>query len=380
MNEEITESVIGFDALFESMLKCKKGVAWKGSVASFYLNGIGRTLKLERELKDGTYKAGTPVVFTITHPKKREIVSIRFRDRIYQRSLNDNRIYPEVAEKLLPENAACQKGKGTDYARKMLLEYMRDMQKRYRSGYYVLQCDIKGYYPNMKHEVATDVFREMISSDDVYNMAAKVLRDQYAGDTGYNPGSQMIQIVGIAALDYIDRYITGELGISHYVRYMDDFILMHPDKDYLKECMERIREKLSEREFRLNDRKTRIYKADAGIVFLGFVFKPRPSGKIVISVRPEKVKEEKKKLKKLVRKAEKGEIPVPKVYEHYRIWRSTVVWDGNKKSRKQNIRKHGFRSDNHRMTMRMDAYFKKLCTEVLKNDNRRDQETEKNDR
>lgn len=379
MNEEIIESVIGFDTLFESMLKCKKGVAWKGSVASFYLNGIERTLKLEQELKDGSYKAGTPVVFTITHPKKREIVSIRFRDRIYQRSLNDNRIYPEVSTRLLPENAACQKGKGTDYARKMLLGYMRDMQKKHRADYYVLQCDIKGYYPNMKHEVATDIFKEMIGPDEVYNMAAKVLREQYAGDTGYNPGSQMIQIVGIAALDYIDRYITGELGISHYVRYMDDFILMHPDKGYLKECMGKIGSKLAEKEFRLNDKKTRIYRADAGITFLGFVFKPRSSGKIVVSVRPDKVKAEKKKLKKLVRKAARGETPIPKVYEHYRIWRSTAVWDGNKQSRKKNIRKHGFRSDNHKMVMRMDAYFKKLCTEELNNDSGRSKEAEKND-
>ena len=96
MNDEITESVIGFDALFESMLKCKKGVIWKGSTASFYLNGIEKCLKLEKELKEGTYKSGKPVTFTITHPKKREIVSIRFRDRVYQRSLNDNYIYPEV--------------------------------------------------------------------------------------------------------------------------------------------------------------------------------------------------------------------------------------------------------------------------------------------
>lgn len=253
------------------------------------------------------------------------------------------------------------------------------MQKACNSNYYVLQCDIKGYYPNMKHEVAMDVFRKMIGSDEVYDMAARVLREQYAGDTGYNPGSQMIQIVGIAALDYVDRYITEELGVSHYVRYMDDFILMHEDRSYLIECRNRIAGKLAEREFRLNDRKTRIFPAKEGITFLGFIFKPRPTGKIMVIVRPEKVKAEKRKLSKLVRKAAKGEISTGKVYEHYQIWRSTVVWDGSRKSRKKNVRKHGFRSDNHRMAMRMDAYFKKLCTEVLNNDNRRDQEAEKAD-
>lgn len=377
MNDEITESVIGFDALFESMLKCKKGVIWKGSTASFYLNGIEKCLKLEKELKDGTYKSGKPVTFTITHPKKREIVSIRFRDRVYQRSLNDNYIYPEVAKQLIPENAACQKGKGTDYARKMLLEYMREMQKEYGS-YYVLQCDIKGYYPNMRHDVAADIFRKMLPSEEIYRMSEKVLREQYAGDTGYNPGSQMIQIVGIAALDDEDHFIRDELGIGHYVRYMDDFLLLHHDKAYLEECLSKITEKMAVKGFQLNEKKTRIYEASKGITFLGFIFKPRHSGKIVVTRTPERVKAERRKLKRLVRKAAEGGISRAKVFEHYQIWRSTVVWDGSRKSRKKNSMRNGFRSDNHRMAMRMDAYFKTLRQEHWREDNdqQRDQKAQ----
>lgn len=34
---ELIESVIGLDALYDSMLKCIKGVLWKDSVASFFL-------------------------------------------------------------------------------------------------------------------------------------------------------------------------------------------------------------------------------------------------------------------------------------------------------------------------------------------------------
>lgn len=50
MNNE--EDIIGFEALFESMQKCKKGVMWKGSAAHYVLNGLEETLKLEKQLKN----------------------------------------------------------------------------------------------------------------------------------------------------------------------------------------------------------------------------------------------------------------------------------------------------------------------------------------
>ena len=37
------EDIIGFEALFESMQKCKKGVMWKGSAAHYVLNGLEET-------------------------------------------------------------------------------------------------------------------------------------------------------------------------------------------------------------------------------------------------------------------------------------------------------------------------------------------------
>ena len=110
------ESVISFDSLYESMWKCKRGVIWKDSVASYCLNGIERTLKLSKDLHNGKYKARPPIHFKITSPKPREIASITFRDRVFQRSLNDNVVYPIMSNSFIYDNFACQKGKGTDAA------------------------------------------------------------------------------------------------------------------------------------------------------------------------------------------------------------------------------------------------------------------------
>ena len=204
--EEIAENVIEFEPLLNSMYKCKKGVIWKDSVAHYYLNGIEETLKLEKQLRERTYKARKPVCFKVTHPKERDIVSISFRDRVYQRSLNDNAIYPQMSKGFIYDNMACQKGKGTDKARNRLKAFLQKYYRKHGTDGYVLQCDIYGYYPNMKHEVALETFKKKLDGW-TYEKTETVLNEQYDGDTGYNPGSQMVQIAGISVLDELDHYI-----------------------------------------------------------------------------------------------------------------------------------------------------------------------------
>ena len=119
------EHIIGFDALYESMEKCKKGVIWKDSVAHFVLNSVEEVLKLEAQLKSGNYHSRKGRVFTLRSPKKRQAMGIPFRDRVYQRSLCDNEIYPELVKHLIPDNLACQTGKGTDKARERLKQFLR---------------------------------------------------------------------------------------------------------------------------------------------------------------------------------------------------------------------------------------------------------------
>lgn len=137
------EEIIGFEALYESMTKCVKNVLWKDSVAYFYHNWATEILKLERELHNGTYKERKAKFFTITEPKVREIMSIAFRDRVYQRSLNDVAIYPAVTKSFIYDNHACQKGKGTHKARKRMECFLQRFYRHHGSDGYVLKCDIK---------------------------------------------------------------------------------------------------------------------------------------------------------------------------------------------------------------------------------------------
>jgi len=336
------EEVIGFDALYESMLKCRKGVMWKDSVSAYVLHGVERTMNLERELYDGKYKAKEPIRFTITSPKPREIASIAFCDRVYQRSLNDNAVYPIMSNSFIYDNFACQKGKGTDAARNRLKEFLRKHYRKHGNVGYVAQFDIHGYYPNMSHAMTEELFRKKLPKE-VADRVIEILRHQYEGDKGYNPGSQLIQIAGISVLDGFDHFVKEQLHAKLYIRYMDDFLIISESKEYLEECKEKMKQYLTRLEFELNEDKTEIYPLSKGIEFLGFKFLLTDTGKVLMLMKSSNVKRQRLKLRRLVTKSKNGGLPRNKVDESYAAWRN-----------------HASKGNSYKSLQRMDAYYEEL--------------------
>lgn len=336
------ESVIGFDALYASMCKCRKGVIWKDSVASFSLRGIEKTMKLCDDLHNDTYIPSPPKHFMVTSPKPREIASIAYRDRIYQRSLNDNVVYPAMVRSFIHANFACQKGKGTDAARDYLMNMLRKYYRKHGCEGYVAQFDIHGYYPNMSHR-ATEALFERKLEPWAFERVQRILRTQYDGDKGYNPGSQLVQIAGISMLDELDHFIKERLHIRFYVRYMDDFILIHEDKSYLESCKREIIKGLEALEFEINPKKTQIFKLKERIEFLGFHFRLTDTGKVLMHIRSCNVRAQRRKLRRLVKKSKRGDLPRNKVDDSYYAWRN-----------------HASKGNSWKLLQRMDRYYKEL--------------------
>lgn len=310
------EKIIGFDALYNSMEKCKKNVSWKPSVAHFTHNWTSECRKLSNELMSGTYKERKTKYFTITDPKIREIMSISFRDRVYQRSLNDVALYPQTSVSYIPDNFACQKHKGTDKARRRLKEQLQSFYRKHGVNGYALQCDIHGFYGNINHRIAIQILNSYTDKETA-EMADSILAG-FPNDIGFNPGSQIVQIVGITFLDRLDHFIKERLRIKFYIRYMDDFILIHESKEYLIYCKEQIENKLLELELSFNPKKTRIYKVTDGILFLGFVNYLKPTGKVVIIANPKKIKHERKKLRRMANLVKQGKLSKSDFYLHFK--------------------------------------------------------------
>lgn len=345
MEENSLENVIGYEALYESMLKCKKGVMWKDSTASFRMNAIERCMRLSEELKTGKYKPSPPVYFQVTSPKRRDIASVSFRDRVYQRSLNDNEVYPVMTKSFIYDNFACQTGKGTDAARNRLKQFLHEYYRKYGQIGYVAQFDIRGYYPNMDHSMTESTFRKHLRPE-IYELVLDVLNNQYQGDKGYDAGSQLIQIAGISVLDGFDHFVKEQLHAHFYLRYMDDFLIISNDREYLTHCIEEVSKKMDELIFELHPDKTRIFPIKEGIEFLGFTFRLTETGKVLMLIKSDNVKRERKKLVRLVNRSKRGLIPREKVDESYKAWRD-----------------HAEKGNSFKLLQRMDAFYKDLWKE-----------------
>jgi len=315
------ESVIGYDALWDSMMKCRCGVMWKGSAASFVLNGAESVSKLCDELHDGTYRPRPVSHFTVTSPKRREIVGISFRDRVYQRSLNDNAVYPVMSRSWIYDNYACQTGKGTDFARARLKCFYERFYREHGSDGWVLSADVKGYYPNMRHAAAEEMFERALPQW-AFGMVFGVLRSQYPGDVGYNPGSQIVQIAGVSMLSGVDHHCKERLGCRHYGRYMDDFRVVHHDRAFLEDVRDELAVEVGKLGYELHPTKTRISRLSDRNRFLGFDFRLARSGKVVMTLAPESVKRMRRRTSGLWKLESMGARPPGTCDIAYESWRA----------------------------------------------------------
>lgn len=128
---------LDFRNMYKGLKKSCKNVRWKTSVTQFEMNGLKNTAKSIRNIKTGKYKLSKYQKFIIYEPKLRHITATRIVDRQIQRSLCDTTIYQLLTKSFIYSNAACQVGKGTDFA---LNDFKKQLRKHYQ------HYGTKGYY------------------------------------------------------------------------------------------------------------------------------------------------------------------------------------------------------------------------------------------
>lgn len=160
--------------LYESHLKAQHGVIWKNPVAAFSLHAPEGVLKLSKDLQEGKYKLGKSTKFSITKPKPRDILSIKYPDRVWQRTLNDFILFPTMSKSYIKENCACQPGKGVDYALKLFHDQLRRFYINHGIDGYILKLDIHHYYASLRHDLVKEMFKKKLDHD-VYEIVVDIL-------------------------------------------------------------------------------------------------------------------------------------------------------------------------------------------------------------
>ena len=276
-------------------------------MTSYEINGLKNTAKLKNEILSGKYKISEYQVFEIFEPKPRKICATRIKDRQFQRSLCDNYVYPELTRHFIYDNCACQIGKGTLFAVNRLKTHLHRFYRRNRNtdGYY-LKCDIHHFFDSIRHDVAKAAIDKRIPDEYTRYFIYQII-DSFDGDVGIGLGSQVSQLIALSVLDDLDHIIKEKLHIKYYVRYMDDLILIHEDREHLEHCKDIIIEHLSGIGLQLND-KTSLQPLRHGITFLHWRFSISCSGKVTMTQEKSRSKRRKRKLRKMVNLAKQGKI------------------------------------------------------------------------
>ena len=287
-----------FQALFQMMFKKTKGVFWKKSVMAYVFNAPRNIDRLTDEILFDSFHSTIPHPVEIYYPKRRTVLATTFKERVYQGYLNEL-IYPIMTKSFIYANMASQTGKGTDKARNLLSKYLWKFYTHHGLDGYILQIDIKHYYQTIPHSLALSLFEEKLPPR-LYSAVKEVLDVQYA-ETFY-AGSQMVQILGIAYLDKLDHFIKELLHVRYYIRYQDDFLLLHTSFSCLENCLAEITLFLSQLGLSIHEKKTHIQPVYMPFYFLGFYYTLEKSGRIYMRVNPKSVKHERYILRKLSKK------------------------------------------------------------------------------
>lgn len=337
------DKAISFGGLYTGLKKSCRNVRWKDSVVGYENNGLRNTLELRRKLLDGTYKISKYQVFQIFEPKQRTIVASRLVDRQFQRSLCDAGLYRDITEHFIRDNVACQVGKGTDDAINRLKLQMRRYYRKHGTDGWVLKCDIHHFFPETSHDVAKQAIRKYVSDTRAADAVCDVI-DSFAGDKGIGLGSQISQLVELMVLNDLDHFIKERLRIKCYIRYMDDFILIHEDKDYLRYCWGEIEKKLSDIKLELN-KKTSLYPLSQGVKFLHWRFLLTDTGKVLLLMERKKLSKQRARMKKLWAMEQSGRLDPGTTAASLQSWMANAK-RGNTYHKQEN----------------MNAFYRKLIT------------------
>lgn len=311
------EVMADFNSLYDAYMEARKGKRWKYAVIRYEVNVLENLMFLHFMLTSKKYRLSPYHCFLIHEPKERLIMYNGFRDKIVQHSLCDHVLEPALVKTFIYDNYASQKGKGTHFGLDRLKLFMQKYYRQSGPDGWVLKCDISKYFYRINHGVLKSQLRRVITDPDVLWLLDMII-DSTEGP-GIPIGNHTSQWFAVLYMSGLDHMIKERLGIKFYGRYMDDFYLIHHDKDYLIYCLGEIKKFLVPLGLELNH-KTAIFPLSQGIDFLGFRTYMTDSGKIVRKIRRDSKNRIRRKLKKFRHLLDEGQITFETVIQSYSSW------------------------------------------------------------
>jgi len=297
---------IPIEELFQAYITCRRCKRNTANAIAFEVDYESNLVTLCEEINSGTYQPSRSITFIVDRPVKREIFAADFRDRVVHH-LIINKLNPFFEKEFINDSYACRIGKGTHFGIQRINRFIRQCSVNYTKDCYILKLDIKGFfmhinknllferlkafinekYKGRDKDLIIDLCRKIIFYDPTRKCVIKGKRKKWKDlpsdkslflahkSCGLPIGNLTSQIFANFYMNSLDHFIKHDLGIRYYGRYVDDFVIVHPDKEYLKSLVPKIKGFI-EKELRLTLHPNKIYLQHytKGVKYLGAVIKP----------------------------------------------------------------------------------------------------------
>jgi len=280
----LIQKVVEEDNLLKAYKQARKRKRLKNEVLLFKEHLHFNLQQIKNDILNKTYKIGEYRNFKIYHPKERNISALPFRDRVVQHALC-NVIEPLFDKSMFSMSYACRKGKGTH---KCMLN-VKEMTKKFKTSGYFLKMDFSKFFPSVDREILYKEIERKVKDEHVLWLLKQIIPSD---GTGLPIGNLTSQLFANVYAGVFDRYIKQTLRVKHYIRYMDDTLILHESKEKLKETKNQL-ETFSLEKMKLRFSKWYILPIKRGINYVGYRIWPTH-----VLIRKNSVVQAKRKIKR----------------------------------------------------------------------------------
>ncbi len=282
----IFERIIEYENLHKAYLNARTCKRYRKEVLKFSANLEDNLTQIQEELTNVTYVFGGYREFYIYEPKQRLIMAQPFRDRVVQWAIYQL-LHPVFAKGYITDSYACIEGRGTHKAVNRLKNWLQQVDRKHKK-YYYLKLDISKYFYRVDHAVLMNILKRRIRDDRMIGLLDQIVnsntnfglppgkspgevrKSERVNNKGMPVGNLSSQMFANLYMNELDQYCKRIMRIHYYIRYMDDIIILHEDKQQLHEWKRLINEFLQDNlELDLNQ-KTCIRPITLGIEFCGY--------------------------------------------------------------------------------------------------------------
>lgn len=243
--------ICSFEWLLYANINARKGKRFRSEIMAFAAELEDNLIVIQQSMTDGSYELGPYRKLWVYVPKKRLVMALDYPDRIVQWSLYQY-LMPIYDKLFIEDSFACRKNKGSHRAAARLQYWMRQVERKPGPGWYYLKLDISKYFYRVNHEKLLAILERRIKDPDMMAFIRGVVNsraepfglprgrtpqntppEEWLYDAGMPIGNLTSQLFANIYLDELDQYCKHQLKIHCYVRYMDDIIILGPDKETL---------------------------------------------------------------------------------------------------------------------------------------------------